>query len=62
MIENDIEIPNVNLPERFAKYFDSKIKNVVDQVALADNVYNGYKKTVKTISSWAGQPLLNPLN
>jgi hypothetical protein len=44
MMENGIEIPKVNLAERFAKFFDSKIKNVVDHVTLDDNVYNGIKK------------------
>ena len=44
MLESGLEIPNVNLPERFAKYFDLKIKNVVDHVSLDENVYNGLKK------------------
>jgi hypothetical protein len=44
MRENGHEIPEVNLPERFAKYFDSKIKNVINLVALDETVYNGYRK------------------
>jgi hypothetical protein len=43
MMENGNEIPKVCLPERFAKYFNSKIKNVINHVALDDNVYNGNK-------------------
>ena len=44
MRENGHEIPELNLPERFAEYFDSKIKNVINLVALDETVYNGYRK------------------
>ena len=44
MYEAGDEIDPEKLPERFAKFFDDKIKNVLAQTSLDENVYNGYRK------------------
>ncbi len=44
MLESGVEIPKANLPDRFANYFDKKIKNVIGQIELDENVYNGNKR------------------
>ena len=44
MYEAGNEINPEKLPERFAKFFDDKIKDVLAQTSLDENVYNGYQK------------------
>ena len=44
MLEGGEEILEENLSDRFACYFDKKIKNVVSQIELDENVFNGNKK------------------
>ena len=44
MYEAGDEIDPKKLPEMFAKFFDNKIKDVLAQTSLEENIYNGYKK------------------
>jgi hypothetical protein len=44
MLESGVEIPEENLSDRFAYYFDKKIKDVVSRVELDESVFNGNKK------------------
>jgi hypothetical protein len=44
MYEAGDEIDPEKLPERFARFFDNKIMDVMAQTSLEENVYNGYKK------------------
>ena len=44
LYENEQEIPNEELPDRFAKYFDTKIKNIIEELAINEEVYNGKRK------------------
>ena len=44
MLESGVEIPKANLPDRFANYFDKKIKDVIGRIELDENVYNGNKR------------------
>ncbi len=47
---NNAEINSVNLPDAFACFFDSKIRNVINEVEIDNTVYNG-KKLVNTNNS-----------
>jgi hypothetical protein len=40
---NDILVPGKELPDTFAAYFDSKIKNLLGDTTVDNNVYNGKK-------------------
>ena len=44
MYEAGDEIDPKKLPEMFAKFFDNKIKDVLAQTSLEENIYIGYKK------------------
>ena len=44
MYKGGIEISNDNLPDVFAKFFDNKVKNIVNEMDVDVNVYNGKKK------------------
>ena len=41
LFEKKIEVPTEDLPDRFAEYFDTKIKKVLEEVNIDENVYNG---------------------
>jgi hypothetical protein len=44
LYENEQKIPNEGLPDRFAKYFDLKIKNTFEELAKNEEVFNGKRK------------------
>ena len=44
LFENKEEIPNIEVPDRFANHFDIKIRNILREVKINDAVYNGIKK------------------
>ena len=44
MFEKNVEIPENLLPDRFAGFFDIKIKNLLEEVEVDDSVYNGRKQ------------------
>jgi hypothetical protein len=44
MYEAGDEIDPKKLSERFAKFFDNKIKDVLGQTCVEENVFNGNKK------------------
>ena len=44
MNENNITIPNVTLPDRFASFFHTKILNLTRDVTIDVGVYNGEEK------------------
>ena len=46
LYESGIEIENEQVAERFANYFDTKIKNFLQQTSINDNVYNGARKVI----------------
>jgi hypothetical protein len=46
MHEAGNEINPKKLPDRFAKFFDNKIKDVWGQTSLEENVFNGNKKVI----------------
>ena len=46
MFENKIEIPPEEKAERFARFFDSKIKDVLKDTKVDENVYNERRKVV----------------
>ena len=41
MYENNVEIPNTELPDRIAQYFEHKIKSLLSMVDANKNIYNG---------------------
>ena len=42
--ENNQEIQRESLPDRFASFFDEKIKSLLQDVRTEENVYNGFRK------------------
>jgi hypothetical protein len=42
--ENDAEIDPKELADRFAAFFDDKVKSVTSNAIINDNVYNGSRK------------------
>ena len=44
MFESDEEILNECLADRFAAFFDNKIKKVLGDTKIDENVYNGTQK------------------
>lgn len=50
MYESGIEISNDNLPDVFAKFFDNKVKTIVNEMDVDVNVYNG-KKLVNSLNA-----------
>ena len=50
MYESGIEISNDNLPDVFAKFFDNKVKTIVNEMDVDFNVYNG-KKLVNSLNA-----------
>jgi hypothetical protein len=44
LIENDERIPEGAVPDRFAAFSDTKVKNILSKVVISDTVYNGKKK------------------
>jgi hypothetical protein len=44
MYNNGIAIQEVDLPHTFASFFRRKIKDIVDEVRIDDQVYNGGQK------------------
>jgi hypothetical protein len=43
MFKNSIEVDNESLPDQFAEFFDSKIKNIVNTVTVNREVYNVHR-------------------
>ena len=41
---NSLTIPNDNLPDSFADFFSNKVKNIVNECNIDQNVYNGTRK------------------
>ena len=52
MSENNIEIPNEILPDRFAKFFNNKIVQLLADVTVHDEVYNGSRRVVCSDSNF----------
>jgi hypothetical protein len=48
MYENNIEIPVVKLPDRFASYFYNKIEKLLEEVNIDENIHNGFNKVTCT--------------
>jgi hypothetical protein len=44
MYEGRIEISNYNLPDIFAIFFNSKVKNIVTKIEIDEHGYNGNTK------------------
>ncbi len=44
MFLNGVVINQEDLTDRFASFFDNKIRGIVEQVSIDDNVYNGTRK------------------
>jgi hypothetical protein len=44
MYEAGNKINPEKLPEMFAEFFDNKIKDLLAQTSLAENIFNGNKK------------------
>jgi hypothetical protein len=44
--ENNIPIPNKQLPNRFGSFLDPKIKDILNDVLINNEVYNGKLKVV----------------
>ena len=43
MFKNNNEVDYDSLPDEFAEFFDSKVKNIVNSVTVNSEVYNGQK-------------------
>jgi hypothetical protein len=50
MFRGGIELEKETLPDRFAYYFDEKVRKLIDEVTIDDNVNNG-KRNGTTINS-----------
>lgn len=50
MSENGEEIPTKDLPTRVAKFFDNKIRKVMDKIVMEEEVYNGNKRVESSSS------------
>ena len=44
LFKNNLEVPIDAIPDRFAEYFDLKIKNILEEVRIDETVYNGTRK------------------
>lgn len=44
LFEDRVAIPTASIPDRFASYFDEKIKTLLSSVKIENDVYNGKKK------------------
>jgi hypothetical protein len=44
LLKDNCEIPNNEVPDEFAKFFDTKVKNIVLSVNINEGVYNGTRK------------------
>jgi hypothetical protein len=42
--ENNIELTNCDMPDRFVSLFDNKIRKILFEVNICDQVYNGHCK------------------
>jgi hypothetical protein len=57
LFENGVEVKYEEAAERFASYFDSKVKDILTNTKVNDQVYNGTRKVtaklqLKINSSW----------
>ncbi len=44
VFENGVKIPEDNIPDAFAAFFDSKVKTLVQDTLIDPNIYNGRSK------------------
>ena len=44
LFANNIEINNGKIPEAFAELFSNKVKNIANEVAIDNEIHNGFKK------------------
>ena len=52
MCEKSIPIENDHLPDRFALFFHTKIVNLLEDVSIDENVYNGVRKVTSSNSNF----------
>ena len=44
MYLNNIKIPNTILAQKFADFFENKVKTIISEVEISEDVYNGKRK------------------
>ena len=44
MYLNNIKIPNIILAQKFADFFENKVKTIISEVEISNDVYNGKQK------------------
>jgi hypothetical protein len=44
LLKDNTEIPSKDVPDEFAKFFDTKVKNIILSVNIKEEVYNGTRK------------------
>jgi hypothetical protein len=50
MFKNNSEVDYESLPDEFAKFFDSKVKNIVNSVTVNSDVYNGQRLVISGVN------------
>jgi hypothetical protein len=49
LFRKGIEVPKNYVPDRFAAFFDTKIKRLLDEVIIGENIYNGESKFLEGV-------------
>ena len=52
LYKSNTEIPQESMPDRFAVFFDSKIRKLLDELEICEDKYNGERKITEGIKQF----------